>query len=287
MAKSGIKELKKLTGLIPVSQCLHYRDWLKALYAAVKAQIDEYSYLHFAEDLGFSKTNVMRLVIAGKRPLTLKAAEKITQSLGLTGVHRKFWLTLVAYNGERHPAKRDSLFQTLISLKSESRPHELDPLQAEYFGEWYHPVIREITGLSAFDGSAEWIRDHLAFPLRLEQIRRSLEILSGLKVIRFDTAKGSYFRTDAPIKTDSEVDSMAIVRFHQKMIEIGKESVTTVQEDRRDIRAVTIAIAEKNIPLLKGKIEEWIMEMAGMEGDASDADQVVQINVQMFPFTRK
>jgi uncharacterized protein (TIGR02147 family) len=287
MKKDTIKELRKLTAVLPVTRCLHYRDFLKSLYAAMKALLPEYSYLQLAEDLGFSRTNVLRLVIAGQRPLTVKAAEKIAQGLALTGSSRKFWLTMVAYNGERLPARRDRLFQDLMSLKTESAPHELDPLQAEYFSEWYHPVIREMTGLAAFDGSPEWIRDHLAFPLRLEQIRRSLEVLAGLRVIRFAPEFGRYVRTDETIRTDAEVDSMAIVRYHQKMIEIGKEAVTTVDEQRRDVRAVTISVAEKHLPLLKGRIEEWILEMAAMEGDPAETDQVVQINVQMFPFTRK
>lgn len=286
MVTSGIKTLKELCQVIPVTQYLHYRDWLKALYASAKARLDEYSYLQFAEDLSFSKTNVLRLVIAGKRPLTVKAAEKIATALSLTGATRRFWLALVAYNGERLPAKRDQLFQTLMSLKTQSRPHELDPLQAEYFSEWYHPVVREMTGLKDFDGSPEWIRDRLFFPVRLEQVKRSLEVLSDLKVIRFDTNKGRYVRCGTTIRTRAEVDSMAIVRYHQKMIEIGKESLTSVDEDRRDVRAVTISVSEKNLTVLKGKIEEWVSEMAAMEETEDGADQVVQINVQMFPFTK-
>lgn len=287
MKTDGIKELKRLAAVIPVTQSLHYRDWLKALYAAAKARHAAYSYLKFAEDLGFSRSNVLRLVIAGRRPLTVKAAEKIAQALAMSGSAKRFWLTLVSYNGERLPANRDVLFQTLMELKTGSVPHELDPLQAEYFSEWYHPVVREMTGLRAFDGSPEWIRDRMVFPLRLEQIRRSMEVLSALRVIRFVPELGKYVRSDETIRTDAEVDSMAIVRYHQKMIEIGKESITTVEDTRRDVRAVTIAVAEKHLPLLKGKIEEWIMEMAAMEGDPAETDQVVQINVQMFPFTKK
>ncbi len=287
MNKSRIKELKKLLRPIPVSQFLHYRDWLKALYTSVKSQDEEYSYSQFADDLGFSKTNVLRLVVAGSRPLTSKAAEKIAHALQMTGGIKRYWLTLVAYNGERLPVLRDKYFAVLMDLKAEQQPHELDPLQAEYFSEWYHPIVREMTGLKNFDGTPEWIRDRLEFTLRLDQVRRSLEVLTKLKVIRFDTEKGRYVRSEEKIRTDSEVDSLAVVRYHQKMIEMGKESITTTNETRRDIRAVTLALPEASIAILKGKIEEWIFEMAQMEGDGGGAEQVIQINVQMFPFTKK
>jgi uncharacterized protein (TIGR02147 family) len=287
MEESRIKELKKLLKPIPVSRFLHYRDWLKALYLAVKSQYEDYSYIQFADDLGFSKTNVLRLVINGSRPLTSKAAEKIALSLSMTGKAKKYWLVLVAYNGERLPVLRDTYFSSLIELKTEERPHELDPLQAEYFSEWYHPVVREMTGLSAFDGTPEWIRDHLEFNVRLDQVRRSLEVLTTLRVIRFDAGKGRYVRSQEKIRTDSEVDSMAVVRYHHKMIEMGKESITTIDEARRDVRAVTVALPEKSIAILKGKIEEWMAEIAQLERDEDEAEQVIQINVQMFPFTKK
>jgi len=236
MEKSRIKGLKKLLKPIPVSKFLHYRDWLKALFLSAKSQDNDYSYAQFADDLGFSKTNVLRLVITGSRPLTLKAAEKIASALAMTGGAKKYWLALVAYNGERLPALRDKYFAILMELKAEQQPYELDPLQAEYFSEWYHPVVREMTGLLAFDGTPEWIRDHLEFTVRLDQVRRSFEVLTKLKVIRFDAEKGRYVRSQERIRTDSEVDSIAVVRYHQKMIEMGKESITTIDEKRRDVR---------------------------------------------------
>lgn len=278
--------LREVAAQVQVTQHLSHRDYLRAVYDGAKARIESYSYLKYAEDLGFSKTNVVRLVIIGQRPLTSKAAERIAKALDLHGSDRRYWTTLIKYANERLPAERDNLFRLLMSYKTRSAPTELDPVQAEYFGEWYHPVIREMTALADFDGDPEWIKSRLMFPLRLEQIKRSLELLAKLGVIKQDKQKGRWVRTDGRISTDSEVDSIAIVRFHQKMIEIGRESITVVGEDQRDIRAVTVSLPKAAIPLLKGKIEEWVSEVAAMEDGGGKGEQVVQVNVQMFPFTK-
>ena len=278
--------LRQAAAKMPVTQHLSHRDYLKALYDAVKAEAEAYSYLKYAEDLGFSATNVVRLVIAGQRPLTSKAAEKIAKALDLHGSDRRYWTTLVKYANARLPAERDNLFRLLMSYKTKSQPAELDPVQAEYFSEWYHPVIREMTALADFDGDPEHIKARLTFPLRLEQIKRSLELLEQLGVILKDPATGRYARTATRIATDSEVDSMAVVRYHQKMIEIGRESITVVPEEARDIRAVTVSLPKAALPLLKGKIEEWVAQIAAMEHDDTPGDQVIQVNVQMFPFTK-
>jgi uncharacterized protein (TIGR02147 family) len=278
--------LRQVAAGLAVTDYLAYRDYLKALYVRAKALSDSYSYLQIAEDLGFSRTNVVRLVIAGQRPLTSKAAEKIAKALDLHGADRRYWTTLVKYANARLPAERDNLFRLLMSYKTKSQPSELDPVQAEYFSEWYHPVIREMTALADFHGDPEWIKGKLTFPLRLEQIKRSLELLEKLGVIRRDPALGRYTRTADRIATDAEVDSIAIVRFHQKMIEIGRESITVVPEHARDIRAVTVTLPKSALPVLKGKIEEWLAQVAAMEDEDGPGEQVVQVNVQMFPFTR-
>jgi uncharacterized protein (TIGR02147 family) len=286
MASDSKPILREIAQGLEVTQYLSHRDYLKAVYDGAKARLESYSYLKLADDLGFSKTNVMRLVIAGQRPLTSKAAERIAKALDLHGPARRYWTTLVKYANERLPAERDNLFRLLMSYRTKSKPAELSPTEAEYFSEWYHPVVREMVALAGFDGDPEWIKGRLAFPLRLEQIKRSLELLEQLGVIERDGER--WRRSEGVVATDAEVDSMAIVRYHQKMIEIGRESITQVHEDRRDIRAVTVSVPRSLLPVLKGKIQEWVAEAVALESGAGDApaDDVVQINIQMFPFTK-
>jgi uncharacterized protein (TIGR02147 family) len=280
-------QLREIATALPVTRYLSPRDYLKALYDAVKGAADAYSYLQFADDLGFSKTNVLRLVIVGQRPLTSKAAEKIARGLDLHGESRRYWTALVKYANARLPAERERFFKLLLSHKAKAQPAELSATDAEYFGEWYHPVIREVTGLKGFDGDPEWIRARLTFPLRIEQIRRSLELLTTLGYVRFDPSTQRYVRARGRVSTDAEVDSLAIVRYHQKMIEIGRESITVVPVAQRDVRAVTVSLPAAAIPVLKGKIEEWVASVAALEEDLGGGDQVVQVNVQMFPFTKR
>lgn len=278
--------LRTLAPKQPVTQYLSPRDYLRAVYVAIKAEAEAYSYLQFAVDLGFPRCNVIRLIIIGERPLTSKTGDRIAKALELHGSDRRYWTTLVKYGNARLPAERDGLFRLLMSYKTQSQPTELDPLQAEYFSEWYHPVIREMTALTDFNGDPQWIKARLNFPLRLEQIKRSMDILVDLKVITLDPTTGRYHRSTELIVTEAEIDSMAIVRYHQKMIEVGREAITTVPESQRDVRAVTVTLSQAALPILKGKIEELVLQVAAMEELQKSGDLVVQVNVQMFPFTK-
>ena len=256
----------------------------------IKAALPAYSYLKFAEDLGFSATNVLRLIIVGDRTLTTKAASRIAKGLGLHGADLRYWTALVKYGEARRPAERERLFQLLVSLKTKAKPEALTPIQAAYFSDWYHSVIREMVGLPDFVGDPLWIQNRLAFPLRLDEIRRSLDLLERLGVIT-RVAETGYYVNSAVVATSPETDSMALVRYHQKMIEIGGESITRIDADRRQIQAVTVNLPLAAANTLRAKIQALTQEALALEADAAthpgDQAEVFQMNIQLFPFTSK
>jgi uncharacterized protein (TIGR02147 family) len=111
-------------------------------------------------------------------------------------------------------------------------------------------------------------------------------LLALVGLVAFVGATQRYRRFGATFVTVAEVDSLALVRYHQKMIEMGREAITTVPEDERDVRAVTVTLPRRVVPLLKGRIEEWVKEIAALESPGDPGDEVIQVNVQMFPFTK-
>ncbi len=271
---------------VGVTGFLTPQEYLGELYQVVKSKKSHYSYLDFSEDLGFSRTNVLRLMIAGQRPLSIKSGIRMAQSLELTGVDRRYFMILIKYSLCRVASERDEHFRELVSLKTKKSPKDLNPNQAEYFSEWYHPVIREMTSLKDFNGDPHWIQERLNFGLRLDLIKRSLDLLTTLGYIEYVPDNQTWRRSDQKIKTDEEVDSLALIRYHQKMMEIAKESLTVIDEDQRDIRAATLSVPAAILPVLKAKVAAWINEMSDLEKPAETSDLVVQINVQMFAFTK-
>jgi len=268
-----------------------HREFLEALYTAAKTHLGSYSYLKFAADLGFSATNVLRLVIAGERPLSSKAARRIAKALGLQGDSLRYWTALVAYAEATTPVERDRLLRLLVRHKTKARPAALDDAQAEYYAQWHHPVVREMIALPGFDGSPEWIQDRLAFPLRLDAVRKSLLLLERLGVLTLDRATGRYDCASAcaSFATPREVDAIEVIKYHQAMIALGAEAITRIDEDVRDIRAVTVSLPLSAVPLLKAKVDEWTREILALEASSArgaEPSEVFQVNVQVFPFTR-
>ena len=211
---------------VNLARFLHYRDFLSALYLHLKGEIKGFSYLQFAAALGLGSNNsILRLVIAGKRRLTPRAAERIGEHLRLSGTRRRYWLTLVRYNTAKDPGEADRLLQRLMKLKTKLQPEGIDETRLAYFAEWYHPVIREMAARPDFQMDARWIQSRIGFPVRLEDIKKSLELLTRLGLIHFDARSDSWVRSDEPIDTGPEARGIAFIRYHQKMIGLGSQAI--------------------------------------------------------------
>src|SRR4051812_42275669 len=87
-------KLKDIARTLKVTDHVDYRAYLGLVYAEAKAADPSYSYVRLSEDLGLSSTNA-HSVIQRRRPLTVKAAHKICAALGLSGVQKRYLLTLV------------------------------------------------------------------------------------------------------------------------------------------------------------------------------------------------
>lgn len=288
--------LKKASREVRATSFLNYRDYLKAIYVQIKQKTGDYSYLQFSSDLGLSRTNVVHLIIQGKRPLTAKAGKAVADALQLSQTDRLYFEALISYQNSRIPDERARFFETMLNLKSRVVQSELDKAQLEYFSEWYHPAIREMTFMPSFKSDPSWIADRTNPRIRPEQARHSLELLEKLGLVRFDRDLGRHVPTESNVTTGDEVSSVALVQYHRKVIDLGRESMTAVAESSRDISSITICVSEATAEILKQEIQRFRKKLLQIAEDElkkqqkpdpeNDSMEVYQANFQLFPLTK-
>ena len=286
MAALDKHKIAALTQAVKPHGYLDYRDYLGGLYRWLKASEKRYSYIAFAEEFGFSRTNVLHLIIRGKRPLSRKAAEKISNLLGLTGLEKSYFEVLVAYQNSRNSSERESLMRKLLDMKRRTLTSAAERAQLEFFSEWFHPAIYEMTQLEDFESDPKWISDRLRPRIRPEQARKSLQLLEGLDLISYDEANGRHVPMEFQISTGDEITSVAVIRYHQKLIEMGRESITRIHEDERDISAITICVSNDLAQKMKQEIQIFRKKMMALAEESKSSDAVYQMNVQLFPLTK-
>lgn len=269
--------------VLPTSY-LDYKPYLSSLFGAIKRDLGKYTYHQFAEDLGFAPTNIAHQFIRGHRKLSLKAAKTIVKSLELKGAERRYFEYMVDYCNVANPQKREELFQKMLQEKAQILSSEQDKAWLDYLSEWYHPVIRELVGLAGFQSDPQWISDQIQPRIRPEQAKKSLELLETLGFIRFDAESHQFRQTQKELSTGHEVRGIGFTRYHQKMIEMGRESLANIPARWRDISATTFSVDEQTFRKIKSLVHEFNARVLSEVRDCPNPDRIFQMNVQLFPF---
>lgn len=283
------KNLQAIAKEVPVTSFMDYRDYLQELYKRAKATISPYSYLAFAEDLGFAGTNVLRLVIARKRKLAPKSAATIVRALDLRKEDRKFFLALVKHFNARGLGQRNEEFQKMLLAKQASVVSDADRKQMAFYSEWHHPVVREMLRLSKAPEGLEAMAAILYPSITLEKLRQSLALLESLGIIKVDRKSGKVrVINESPmvLPEDATAGELSISKYHQAMIDTAKEAVTKVPWSQREIDSMTLNLSLESFGELKRRITSFCAEVMALESSEQRHECVAQFNVQFFTLTK-
>ena len=86
--------------------------------------------------------------------------------------------------------------------------------------------------------------------------------------------------------TDDEVQDLIVKQYHQQMLEMSRDKLSELASQDRDFSALTFSIRRKDFPNLKKQIQLMRKELLDFSADAGEGDDVVQVNIQLFPLTR-
>lgn len=284
--KANRKVLRKCLDELDLTAYLEPTEFLKVLYQKAKDEFAEYTLVHFADDLGFGPSPQLRMMMSGQRSLTVKAARKIADSLWLQGERRHYFLTLVEFTNARLPEERDRLLKLLSNWKRRATPGKVDEGLAKYLSHWLHPVLREYVAGGNVSSDVEDIRGVLNFPVLPAEVRESIDLLLELKMLRFTKGAKNLAPTGGDVMTESEVDQLAAVTYHQAMIAAAKEAITRVAQEDREVQGMTLSFPRECLAEVKAKTQEYLDFVQSMEKREGPGRDVFQVNVQVFPFTK-
>lgn len=286
-----VKDAQKITVRHAAQQIrivgfVDFRRYLANLYKFIKARDDGYSYEKFSNDLGLGVSNASRQIIIGIRNMSTKHATDTAKKIGLRGSQATYFELMVAYANARETAERDELFLQIMHTKHKIEPRTLSAEQIRYYSSWLNPIIKELAVSPKFVGSVEWVQKSLRFPVRKNEVKDALDSLVALGFLLYDPDTETYVRreTDVP---PLPIEDLCAVRYHQQMIECGKEAMTRIQSKYRNIAGCTALLSDESRAQVTQKINELIDLMAQLEADDREKHdtEIYQMNWQLFPFT--
>lgn len=266
---------------------LDYRRFLKDAFAFLQVREPRFSYRSFAKAAGYTSPNFLQSVISGKRNLSPANLLGTVRALDLNKQESEFFLSLVGFTQARDFEEKNFHYQRMLRSRRYAVSKPIETGRFEYFHQWYHAAVRELAIHRDFTGDPAWIADRLHPRPTVPQVERSLELLQRLGLIRKEEASGRWSQSETVISTPAEVASLAAANYHRAMLKLASDAIEAFPQDQRDLRSVTLGIPSSAYPALKRKMEDFWMEILALCESQAGVEEVLQINLQLFPLTKK
>ncbi|MGE0615655.1 MAG: TIGR02147 family protein [Bacteriovoracia bacterium] len=268
----------------------HYNDPLKFLrdwFAYQKDLNPEFSLRAFSKSARLS-VGFLPIILNGKRTLTERALERILPPMDLTLAEANFLRSLRKLAHSRDRGERRTGFQSLQKYQIYRR---LNPKEFEvyrYLSRWFYVVIREMADMSHFQLDAEWIREHLTYPVPLTEIQKAIRFLVEHGFI--EPASGGAqpaAKKDKHITCNDAVYRVAMAAYHQSMLKLVADSVETVERERRHIMGITVGMDEATFTEVKALIESTVARIRELTEKVTPRQAVYYVTLAAVPMAEQ
>ena len=297
------KENSGIDRILSIYGYTSYRTYLKDFYEFRKEGQHGYSYRAFSKAAGFSSPNFLKLVIDGQRNISPDAIEKFIGALKLKGPMGEYFRALVKMNQAQDDNDKEKWFHHLKQLTPHSKRRSLQAENLQYLSHWLYPALLEMVHLKDFRFDPYWIARRLHSPVGMADIVSAWNFLLEEGFVE-PNDQGGFNVTDSMVLSSDEVGSLAIRNYHRQMLTQASEALSNLPMAEREFGALTFILPSNAVDELKQKLKTFRKELhqwaiaavaanetsaeADGKGDRVDFDEgVIQVNMQMYPHTRK
>lgn len=262
-----------------------YRKFLKDYYDFAKGQNGKFSFRYFAQRAGFSSGSFLKLVMDGKRNLTNESISKVSKGFKLNKQEYQFFEKLVFMNQASTHEIRNDYYKQMLAMKAYTKVNRIARASYDYFSKWYYPAIREIVTFGHGKLGAAQIATMLDPAITEKQAADALNQLVELGLIKQEK-DGTWAQCDRHITTGQEVRSFIVAQYHREMLAIAADAIERFTPDDRDISAMTFSVEKGQVAVFKELIAAFRDQVRSRLKEDRPGDQVLQLNIQLFPLTR-
>jgi uncharacterized protein (TIGR02147 family) len=263
-----------------------YRFFLADYFSLQKKNVRGFSFRSFAKKAGLS-ASLLKDILSKRQNLTLQVMHGYARAMDLGAREIAYFEALLGFNNAATNNEKNRFFGEMVRLRGRSSVKFLDSKQYDFFSQWYNAVVRELMVHAGYGDDAAAIARRITPAVSVAKVRRSLALLKDLGLVYKD-GDGVWRATDKVISSEYQIQSVALRNYHTGMLERARETLDTVGSDDREFQGMTISASRATFERMKERIRSFTDELLGMAAaDSEKADEVYQVNLQMFPFTRR
>ena len=268
-----------------IYEYLDYRKYLSDFFAEQRTKTPFFSFRYVEKRVGVDASNLSK-IIQGKRHITDGAFKNFVLLLKLDVHQEEFFRLLVLFSRSRSASKSRDYFEQIMGFNSVmAQQVSLD--RFEYYRHWYYSAILALLYyFPVKKNEYELMAAQLEPPILASQAQEAVELLLRLKFITINSDK-QFEHTDDIITSGEQWKSIAVESFQKQTLELALRSLTEMGRNERHISTLTVTLSEDSYSRIRDITAEYRKAVLKAVAESDTTDQVYQINLQLFPLSKK
>ncbi|MGL1935868.1 MAG: TIGR02147 family protein [Fibrobacterales bacterium] len=263
-----------------------YRVFIKDHSVDLKKEDKSFSQRFLLKQMKISSTGFIANVISGKKNLTPTHVLKMAKIFKLKKAETRYFETLVLFNQAKTLDEKNEFYNRLLTLQGVSTKY-LQKREYNLFSRWYYVAIREALYFLEVKDDYRLLAKIMEPSITAAQAEKAVKDLLALDLIEYDE-EGFLKQKEESLSADTgDVGSMQLANFQIVTMELAKRALNKFQSDERDVSTMTLTLSAESMDKVKEETAEYRKRLAKIAFDDKAADQVYQMNVQLFPLTKQ
>lgn len=260
-------------------QYTDYREYLRDWYAVAKEKSPVMTYRYMATKLNIDPGFLVH-IMQGHKHLSEKHLPALARALALGKGEFKYFERLFLFGKARSETEIARRFKDLMELRS-MQSRTLGSKQYQYYEKWYVPTIRCLVAARGFRGDYADLAKQLDPAITADEAMFAIKLLEKLGMLKRNK-EGEFEVLDTFVTTGDSWVSFAIRDYQRQTMELAQRALMEQPKEKREISTMTFAIPSNEMPAIQEMAREFRQKVMHWALHQSDADTVVQFNLQVF-----
>ncbi len=263
----------------------NYRFFLRDYFESKRNTGERISHRKVLQEMGVTSTGFLANVINGRKNLNASHIFKLSRVMRLAKQEARYFEALVYFGQSRNADEKSKYFLRMAGLREPTLKSQ-EEAKFRVYSKWFNLAIRELLGFYRFKGDYETLAKALMPTIKPYQAESAIADLTTLKLIQKD-ANNNYRKKDTSVTENPEVQSILDSNFQEAMLDLAKQTSRHFEKEEYVSAANTYSFSVKAYEKVKNEILQLQKNLAKLAKEDQKSDRVYQINVQLFPLSKK
>lgn len=278
------------SALPTLSEYMDYRLYLADFYRAKKnmtrTSVRPYSYAIFSAAADIKSPNYLKMIIEGKRNLSLDMVAKFAKACSLNKAQSDELKLLVMFNQAEDPADRNYALKQLSEFRVEQKLKlgQLDRRVFEKVPNWIGWIIYAMVDQEGVSFETSQLKELLRGKASDNEINDALEnLLKSGELVRDASGRISKGK---PSEAPEEIPAALVRKLQMQLMYLGLESLYQDSATEREFGSLTLSLTAKEFEEIKFKLRQMrkaLHKDNSIARMSSKGERVYQLNLQLFP----